>query len=134
MPAFALTVSTGTALVHSIDFVQDVMTATLPIIGKVALPFLWTVDTKTADVVAGINAYIADPSITVTPNGHGLIFSTGATKHPQAEITGHDMDNNMLQFRWVGGPYTGDCAVPFVFTTSTAPADFEAAITAILEG
>ena len=132
MAALELTVSTGEAFVHQVDFVQDTITATLPDTGDAVIPFLWTTTTTEADVVAGIDAYIAGPSITVEPNATGLIFNTGSATHPQAEVTGQDMDNNLLQFRWVNGPYTGDCAINFVFTTETTAADLESAIIAIL--
>ena len=132
MPAIPLTVSTGEAFVHQVDFVQDTIAATLPDTGDAVIPFLWAVGTTEADVIAGIDAYIADPSITVQTNASGLIFSTNSATHPQAEVTGQDMDNDLLQFRWVNGPYTGDCAITFVFTTSTTAADLESAIIAIL--
>ena len=132
MSALELTVSTGEALVHQVDFVQDTITATLPDTGDGAIPFLWTTTTTEADVVAGVDAYIADPSITVEPNATGLIVNTGSATHPHAEITGQDMDNDLLQFRWINGPYSGDCAISFVFSTETTAADLESAIIAIL--
>jgi hypothetical protein len=132
MAAIELTVSTGEALVHQVDFVQDTIAATLPDTGDAVIPFLWVIGTTEADVIAGIDAYIADPSITVQTNASGLIFSTNSATHPQAEVTGQDMDNDLLQFRWVNGPYTGDCAINFVFTTETTAADLESAIIAIL--
>jgi len=132
MPAIQLTVSTGEALVHQVDFVLDTITATLPDMGVNVVPFLWTIGTSEADVIAGLDAYIADPSITVQTNANGLIFSTGSATHPQAEITGQDMDSDLLQFRWINGPYSGDCAINFVFTTSTTAADLESAIISML--
>ena len=132
MPPIPLTVSSGEAFVHQVDFVQDTIAATLPDTGDAVIPFLWVIGTTEADVIAGIDAYIADPSIAVQTNASGLIFSTNSATHPQAEITGQDMDNDLLQFRWVNGPYTGDCAITFVFTTSTTAADLESAIIAIL--
>ena len=132
MSALELTVSTGKALVHQVDFVQDTITATLPDTGGAVIPFLWTTTTTEAGVVAGLDAYIADPSITVESNAHGLIVDTGSATHPQAEITGQDMDNDLLQFRWINGPYSGDCAINFVFTTETTAADLKSAIIAIL--
>lgn len=132
MPAIQLTVSTGEALVHQVDFVLDTITATLPDMGVNVVPFLWTIGTSEADVIAGLDAYIADPSITVQTNANGLIFSTGSATHPQAEITGQDMDSDLLQFRWINGPYGGDCAISFVFTTSTTAADLESAIISML--
>ena len=132
MPAIPLTVSTGEAFVHQVDFVQDTITATLPDTGDAVIPFLWVIGTTEADVIAGIDAYIADPSIAVQTNASGLIFDTGSATHPQAEITGQDMDSDLLQFRWINGPYSGDCAVSFVFTTSTTASDLQSAIVAIL--
>ena len=132
MAALELTVSTGEAFVHQVDFVQDTITATLPDTGDAVIPFLWVIGTTEADVIAGIDAYIADPSIAVQTNASGLIFSTNSATHPQAEVTGQDMDNDLLQFRWVNGPYGGDCAINFVFTTETTAADLESAIIAIL--
>lgn len=132
MPAIQLTVSTGEALVHQVDFVLDTITATLPDMGVNVVPFLWTIGTTEADVIAGLDAYIADPCITVQTNASGLIFDTGSATHPQAEITGQDMDSDLLQFRWINGPYSGDCAINFVFTTSTTASDLQSAIVAIL--
>ena len=132
MPAIPLTVSTGEAFVHQVDFVQDTITATLPDTGDAVIPFLWVIGTTEADVIAGIDAYIADPSIAVQTNASGLIFDTGSATHPQAEITGQDMDSDLLQFRWINGPYSGDCAINFVFTTSTTASDLQSAIVAIL--
>ena len=130
MSALELTISTGKALVHQVDFVHDNITATLPDTGDAVIPFLWAIGTTETDVVAGIDAYIADPCITVEPNATGLIFNTGSSTHPQAEVTGQDMDNNLLQFRWVNGPYAGDCAINLVLTTETTAADLESAIIA----
>jgi hypothetical protein len=132
MPAIPLTVSTGEAFVHQVDFVLDTITATLPDMGVNVVPFLWTIGTSEADVIAGLDAYIADPSITAQTNANGLIFDTGSATHPQAEITGQDMDSDLLQFRWINGPYSGDCAINFVFTTSTTAADLESAIISML--
>ncbi len=132
MAAIELQVSTGTALVHSADFIADSIITTLPDAGRVEIPFLWTPTTVEADVVAGIDAWIADPGITVERNGTGLVIPLPSPTHPAAEITGHDMDANLLQFRWVDGPYSGDCAISFEFTTSTTAADLVAAIVAVV--
>ena len=132
MAAIELTVSTGAAFIHSADFVSDSIKVTLPETGEAVVPLLWTETTTEQDVIDGINLYIEDPEITVEGNWNGLIVPLESATHPSAEVTGQDMDNNLLQFKWLNGPYSGDCATHFVFTTETTTADIVAAIIAVL--
>ena len=89
-------------------------------------------DTTEQAVIDGIEAWIADPDLTVEQNGHGLIIDTGVASHPQAEITGHDCDNNKMQFRWISGPHTGALAEDFEFTTTTTPAELAGVVMSVL--
>jgi hypothetical protein len=45
-----------------------------------------------------------------------LIIDTGVETHPQISVDTADFRNGLITFRWVGGPYTGDCAEPFVIS------------------
>lgn len=134
MPAIALETTEGTAYVHDTDYVADTIMVSFTGVKQdaVPVPFLWTVETTLQEVIDGINAWIADPEIVVEPNAHGLIVPTGVATHPQAEITGQDMDNDLMQFRWINGPYSGDCATDFEFTTATTPAQMVGAVLSVL--
>jgi hypothetical protein len=45
-----------------------------------------------------------------------LIIDTGVESHPQISVDTADFRNGLITFRWVGGPYTGDCAEPFLIS------------------
>jgi hypothetical protein len=45
-----------------------------------------------------------------------LIIDTGVETHPQISVDTADFRNGLITFRWVGGPYTGDCAEPFLIS------------------
>jgi hypothetical protein len=62
----------------------------------------------------------------------GLIVDLNSDTHPQAEVTGADFVNNLLHFRWVGGPYSGDCSIDFEWSITTTSADVVSAIDALL--
>lgn len=62
----------------------------------------------------------------------GLIVDLNSQTHPQAEVTGADFVNDTLNFRWIGGPYNGDCSIPFVWTVDTTASDVIAAIEATI--
>jgi len=134
MSAIPLETSNGTAYVHETDYVAD--TILVSFTGQKAdaapVPFLWTVDTTEQAVIDGIEAWIADPDLTVEKNGHGLIINTGVPSHPQAEITGHDCDNDKMQFRWINGPHTGALAEDFEFTTNSTTTELVNAVLAML--
>ena len=42
-----------------------------------------------------------------------LIINTGVESHPQISVDTADFRNGLITFRWIGGPYAGDCAEPF---------------------
>ena len=42
-----------------------------------------------------------------------LIINTGVESHPQIAVDTADFRNGLITFRWIGGPYSGDCAEPF---------------------
>lgn len=60
----------------------------------------------------------------------GLIVNLNSETHTQAEVTGADFVNDLLHFRWVGGPYNGDCSIPFTWTLDTTSANVVSAIEA----
>jgi len=45
-----------------------------------------------------------------------LIINTGVESHPQIAVDTADFKNGLITFRWIGGPYGGDCAEPFVIS------------------
>lgn len=45
-----------------------------------------------------------------------LVIDTGVDTHPQISVDGVDFKNGLVNFRWVGAPYSGDCAEPFVIS------------------
>ena len=45
-----------------------------------------------------------------------LIIDTGVATHPQISVDTADFRNGLITFRWIGGPYTGDCAEPFLIS------------------
>jgi len=45
-----------------------------------------------------------------------LIINTGSETHSQISVDAADFKNGQIIFRWVGGPYSGDCAEPFVIS------------------
>lgn len=45
-----------------------------------------------------------------------LIIDTGVESHPQIAVDTADFQNGLITFRWLGGPYGGDCAEPFVIS------------------
>jgi hypothetical protein len=47
-----------------------------------------------------------------------LKFKTGVESHPEIEVTGVDLTGEMVNFRWVGGVYAGDCSKEFVISTT----------------
>lgn len=42
-----------------------------------------------------------------------LIIPTGAETHPEIAVDSADFAGGQIIFRWIGGPYAGDCAEPF---------------------
>jgi len=45
-----------------------------------------------------------------------LIINTSSETHPQISVDAADFKNGQIIFRWIGGPYSGDCAEPFVIS------------------
>ena len=45
-----------------------------------------------------------------------LIIDTGVQSHPQIAVDTADFQNGLITFRWIGGPYGGDCAEPFLIS------------------
>lgn len=100
------------------------------------IQFTWTeahspqdaIDAIDAAILAGEGIIDTIPEPDPEANGTGLIVDLGSVTHPRAEVQGADLSNSMLPFRWIGGPYNGDCAIPFTFTLETTAQDIVAAI------
>ena len=112
---------------YSGDIVRDTIETS---VGTV--PFEWSTGFEIVDVVYAIEQYLAGTPVPVESTGQGWLIDLPSETHPQAEITTIDFVTNLINFRWRGTQYNGDCAVEFVFTVDTTPADLEAEIIAIL--
>ena len=47
-----------------------------------------------------------------------LVITTGVETHPEISIDGMDFKNGLVNFRWIGGPYSGDCSEVFVLSVA----------------
>lgn len=47
-----------------------------------------------------------------------LIVNTGSATHPQIAITQIDLERDQITFRWLDGPYSGDCSESFSVSLS----------------
>jgi hypothetical protein len=45
-----------------------------------------------------------------------LKIQTNVDSHPEIEITGMDFEKSLVNFRWIGGTYAGDCSETFVLS------------------
>lgn len=45
-----------------------------------------------------------------------LTFETGVESHPEIAIDSIDLKRELINFRWVGGPHSGECAETFTVT------------------
>jgi hypothetical protein len=47
-----------------------------------------------------------------------LKIQTNIETHPEIEITGMDFEKSLVNFRWIGGTYAGDCSETFVLSVA----------------
>jgi hypothetical protein len=47
-----------------------------------------------------------------------LIIDTGVESHPQIQIDSINLKNGTVEFKWIGGPYPGDCSEVFPISVS----------------
>lgn len=45
-----------------------------------------------------------------------LVIDTGVESHPQISIDSMNFQGESITFRWIGGPYAGDCSEPFTLS------------------
>lgn len=96
------------------------------------VPFEWSTKFQLQQAIDAIAAYLAGAPGSVTSTGQGWIVDLPSQTHPQAEITEIDFVANLINFRWVGGSYGGDCATAFEFTLATTAADVRAAVQSLV--
>ena len=102
------------------------------------VPFEWSTGFTAVAAIAAIETHLDyDPETDEAPaaiesTGEGWILDLPSETHPQAEITDVDYVAGLINFKWRGGPYSGDCAVSFDFTLDTTPAEIAGAIVGVL--
>jgi hypothetical protein len=109
------------------DIVRDTIETS---VGTV--PFEWSTGFTTEQAIYAIEQYLAGTPVHVESTGQGWIIDLPSVTHPHAEITMIDFSVDLINFRWHGAQYNGDCAVEFVFTVDTTPAEVAGAIVALL--
>lgn len=109
------------------DIVRDTIETS---VGTV--PFEWTTGFNQAQAIAAIEAFLDGTPMEVQSTGEGWIIDLPSVTHPQAEITDVDYTVNLINFRWRGSVYSGDCAVDLEFSLDTTPMDVAGAIVALL--
>lgn len=105
------------------DIVKDTIETS---VGTV--PFEWSTGFTTEQAIYAIEQYINGTPVEVESTGQGWIIDLPSVTHPQAEITMIDFQVDLINFRWHGAQYSGDCAVGFEFTVDTTPAEIAGAI------
>lgn len=96
------------------------------------VPFEWTTGFNQAQAIAAIEAFLDGTPLEVQSTGLGWIIDLPSVTHPQAEITDVDYMVNLINFRWRGSVYSGDCAVGLEFTLDTTPMEVAGAIVGLL--
>ena len=96
------------------------------------VPFEWTMGFTVPAAVAAIEAFLDETPLVVELTGEGWVLDLPSETHPQAEITDVDYVAGLINFKWRGGPYSGDCAVSFDFSLDTTPTEIAAAIVGVL--
>jgi len=96
------------------------------------VPFEWAMGFTVPAAVAAIEAFLDGTPLEVETTGEGWILDLPSETHPQAEITDVDYVVGLINFKWRGGPYSGDCAVSFDFSLDTTPTEIAAAIVGVL--
>jgi hypothetical protein len=127
--SLTLTVNDEAVEVYLGDIVKDTIETS---VGTV--PFEWSTGFEIVDVVYAIEQYLAGTPVEVESTGEGWIIDLPSETHPQAEITSIDFEANLINFRWRGSVYGGDCAVEFAFNIDTTPDEVAAAIVGLITG
>jgi hypothetical protein len=109
------------------DIVRDTIETSVGVV-----PFEWTTGFSPEQAIAAIEAYLDGEPLEVSSTGEGWIIDLPSVTHPQAEITDVDYMTNLINFRWRGSIYSGDCAVGLEFTLETTPAEVAGAIVGLL--
>lgn len=122
-----LTVNDQIIEVYSGDILRDTLVTS---VGTV--PFEWSTGFTPAQAIYAIEQFLAGTPVEVQSTGQGWIIDLPSVTHPQAEITMIDFQVDLINFRWHGAEYNGDCAVGFVFTVDTTPAQIATAIVNIV--
>lgn len=122
-----LTVNGQAVNVSSGDIVRDTLTTDVGVV-----PFEWSTGFTVQQAVDAITAYLTGDPLEVQSTGAGWIIDLPSETHPQAEITGIDFVTNLINFRWIGSSYSGDCATPFTFTIDTTAGDLVTAVMGVL--
>lgn len=61
-----------------------------------------------------------------------MIIDLDSETHPQADVTSVDLERGIVNFRWVGAEYSGECAVEYQVNPENFVADCTAAIQSLL--
>ena len=109
------------------DLVRDTIETSVGVV-----PFEWTMGFTFPAAVAAIEAFLDETPLVVESTGEGWVLDLPSETHPQAEITDVDYVTNLINFRWRGGPYTGDCATELAFSLDTTPTEIAGAIVGVL--
>jgi hypothetical protein len=112
---------------YSGDIVKDTIETS---VGTV--PFEWSTGFQLDQAIYAIEQYLAGTPVEVQSTGQGWLIDLPSETHPQAEITTIDFVTNLINFRWHGTQYNGDCAVEFTFKIDTTPAEVAGAIVSLL--
>jgi hypothetical protein len=109
------------------DIVNDTLSTSVGLV-----PFEWSTGFQVEQAIDAIAAYLAETPVPVSSTGIGWVIDLPSSTHPQAEIKEIDFVVNMINFRWRGSDYNGDCGVEFTFTVDTTPAEVAAAIVSLV--
>jgi hypothetical protein len=112
---------------YSGDIVKDTIETS---VGTV--PFEWSTGFSPEQAEAAVEAFINGDPVEVESTGEGWVIDLPSESHPQAEITSIDFEANLINFRWRGSVYGGDCAVEFAFKIDTKPEEVAAAIVGLI--
>ncbi|WP_339859143.1 hypothetical protein [Pseudohongiella acticola] len=111
------------------DIVRDTIVTSVGVV-----PFEWTTGFNKDDAIAAIEAFLDGEPLEVESTGEGWIINLESESHPQAEITDVDYMVGLINFRWRGSIYSGDCAVSMEFNLDTTPAQVAGAVAALIPG
>lgn len=109
------------------DIVHDTIETSVGVV-----PFEWTTGFNRDDAVAAIESFIDGVPLVIESTGEGWILDLPSVTHPQVEITDVDYLTNLINFRWRGSVYSGDCAVTLEFTLDTTPSEVAGAVAALI--